>query len=168
MPELCQKRVAIPIQVGRSIFAASPYDRTVSETSELPNEGWEDFFHNHLIFPPFPTAIWWEKYFFFWPLWQNCVSRELDRLEKWGDNFFSSSAVMTRLCQLGVEVPCKVRSIIGSAFAMSGLWQNQVKWGIQGRRINFPFARLCCVSSMSCKQWFPLHEWGDVFSSTTE
>lgn len=34
-----QKGVAIPIQVGRSIFSASPYDRTVSETSELPNEG---------------------------------------------------------------------------------------------------------------------------------
>ena len=75
--------------------------------------GMRGLFHNHLIFPPFPTAIWWEKYFFF-------------------------CAVMTRLCQLGVEVPWKVRSIIGSAFAMSGLWQNQVKWGIQDRRTISP------------------------------
>ena len=62
-----------------------------------------------------------EIYFLFPPLWRNCVSRELDRLEKWRDEFSSPSALVTRLCQLGVEFPWKSERYFFSPLPL--LWQ---------------------------------------------
>ena len=169
MTELCQIEVTVPIQVGRSIFAASPYDNSVSEISEFTNTEWEDKFYRHLIFPPFPTAIGWEKNAFFFyrydrimsfgswigwkservfsspshPLWQSYVVRELNSHGKW--------------------------EVLSAPFSLCQNYDKN-KWieEYRSRGVIFPFARLCCVSFISRGYWFPLDEWGDVFSSTTE
>ena len=169
MTELCQKEVAVPIQVRRIAFCPTPLCQLYVEIQWIAKWGMRGLFHNHLIFPPFPTAIWWEKYFFFCAVMTKLCQSGVGSAWKVRGAFFSPvSPLMTPLCQLGVEFPWKVRDTFLLSVVMSELWQKQLNCGIQGRGVNSPFTRLCCVSFMSHGQSFPLDEWGDVFSSTTE
>ena len=109
MTELCQKEVAVPIQVRRIAFCPTPLCQLYVEIQWIAKWGMRGLFHNHLIFPPFPTAIGWEKNAFLFccydrimsfgswiglkseriifslplPLWHGYVSWELKSHGKW-------------------------------------------------------------------------------------